>query len=125
MARSRELDDPLMPQTNVDLVCRDCARSFTFDAEERAVFASRGLVHPPSRCPACRAERKSRQEQTGRPLPAPRFRDRRDQITTTTTVCGACGKPAVVPFAVRSDRVAYCSPCFEERRGSGPQGTRR
>jgi CxxC-x17-CxxC domain-containing protein len=119
------LDDVLMPEGEDVLVCRDCGQAFTFDAEERAIFASRGLVHPPSRCEACRAERKSRQEQTGRPLPAPRFRDRRQEVVTTTTVCGACGKLAVVPFAVRSDRVAYCSPCFEERRASGGQGTRR
>jgi len=113
------------PLADATLQCRDCTRSFTFSAEEQASFAERGMVHPPSRCPACRAERKTRQEQMGRPLPAPRFRDRRDQVVTSTTVCGACGKPAVVPFAVRSDRVAYCSPCYEERRASGAHGAKR
>jgi CxxC-x17-CxxC domain-containing protein len=97
------------------LICRDCEGPFTFSAEERGRFTSAGRSHPPSRCPKCRAERIARQEQTGGRRAAPGFRDRREQPTTSTT-CGACGKSVVVPFILRSDRVAYCSPCFEQRR---------
>jgi CxxC-x17-CxxC domain-containing protein len=99
------------------LLCRDCEHAFTFTAEERGRETDAGRSHPPSRCPDCRAERKARQEQTGGVRAAPGFRDRRVQPMTTTT-CAACGKPAVVPFVVRADRVAYCSPCFEQRRES-------
>jgi CxxC-x17-CxxC domain-containing protein len=99
------------------LICRDCKQSFTFSDQERVDFASHGLTHAPSRCQDCRAARKSRQEQTGGFLPAPRFRDRRERVgTSTTTTCGACGNSTVVPFVLRNNQVAYCSPCFERRR---------
>lgn len=105
-----------MPSADAGFVCRDCQRSFTFSAEERSEYDSLGRTHPPSRCPECREERKTRQEQTGRPRPAPGFRERRD--VTYTAICSSCGKPAILPFAVRADRAAYCSTCFERRRAS-------
>jgi CxxC-x17-CxxC domain-containing protein len=102
------------------LICRDCKQSFTFSDQERVDFASHGLTYAPSRCQDCRAARKSRQKQTGAFLPAPRFRDRREHVATgTTTTCSACGNVAVVPFVLRTNQVAYCSPCFERRREAG------
>ena len=99
------------------LMCRDCKESFTFTEVERVDFASHGLAHAPSRCEDCRTARKSRQEQTGGFLPAPRFRERRERVaTSSTTTCGTCGTETVVPFELRSNQVAYCSPCFEQRR---------
>jgi len=107
-----------MPPADVVLTCRDCALGFVFTSEERESQAHLGRSHPPSRCPDCRAERKARQDLMGGFRAAPGFRDRREQPMTTTT-CSACGKPAVLPFIVRGDRVAYCSPCFEQRRAGG------
>jgi CxxC-x17-CxxC domain-containing protein len=114
------------PFADLRLTCRDCGLPFLFTSEERGVFASHGLSHPPSRCTPCRAQRKSRQEQVGGARPAPGFRDRRQQFTatTTTTTCGACGKPAVVPFSVRPDRVVYCRACFELRDSSTERTSR-
>ena len=105
------------------LICRDCKQSFTFTDSDRVEFASQGLSHAPSRCPDCRAERKSRQDLAGGTLPAPRFRDRREHVvaTMTTTTCGACGGEAAVPFVPRRNQVAYCSPCFEKRREAARQ----
>jgi CxxC-x17-CxxC domain-containing protein len=111
---------------DVVLTCRDCDGPFNFTADERGRMAEAGRSHPPSRCPNCRAARKARQEQTGGVRAAPGFRERRVQPTTTsTTTCAACGKPAVVPFVLRTDRVAYCSPCFEQRRESPRSETGR
>ena len=106
------------------LMCRDCERPFTFTTDERVRMAEAGRSHPPSRCPDCRALRKERQEQTGGVRAAPGFRERSVQPMTTTT-CATCGKPAVVPFVVRADRAAYCSPCFEQRRESPRSETAR
>ncbi len=120
----RELNESRpMPAPDTSLSCRDCAQPFTFTAEEQEAFASQGHAHAPSRCASCRAERKARQEETGGLRPLPRFRDRGEQQSTSTT-CGACGKSTVVPFAMARNRVAFCSPCYEERR-AGLQSRRR
>jgi CxxC-x17-CxxC domain-containing protein len=114
-----------MSPADVMLTCRDCTVAFVFTAEERESQAHAGRTHPPSRCPECRAERKARQEQIGGVRVAPGFRDRREQAAMTTTTCSACGKPAVLPFVMRGDRAAFCSPCFEQRRASGENAARR
>lgn len=106
------------------LTCRDCGIDFVFTSEERENQAGAGRSHPPSRCPDCRVKRKARQDLLGGVRAAPGFRDRREQPMTTTT-CRACGKPAVVPFVVRGDRAAYCSPCFEQRRATGESEAKR
>jgi CxxC-x17-CxxC domain-containing protein len=113
-----------MSAADVVLTCRDCAGPFAFTAEERDRLADVGRSHPPSRCPDCRALRKARQEEKGGVPVPPGFRELRVQPMTTTT-CGACGAPAVVPFALRGGRVAYCSPCFEQRRAAARNEPRR
>jgi hypothetical protein len=41
------------------LTCRDCGTSFLFTAGEQEFFAQKGFANEPSRCPECRAARKS------------------------------------------------------------------
>ena len=41
------------------IVCMDCAANFIFSAEEQKTFASKGFIHEPKRCQACRDARKS------------------------------------------------------------------
>ena len=96
------------------LTCRDCGGSFAFSDDERRDFAAIGHVHTPSRCSACRAERKSRQAATRIPAVAPRFREL-EQVRSTVT-CSSCGESTVVPFAARPGRSVYCSACFQRRR---------
>ena len=107
-----------MAETERSYICRDCMATFSFDSEERAEFASRGLTNTPSRCAACRTARKTRQESLGRPRPGPGFRERREVPAVFVAVCAACGLEAVLPFPVRRDRVAYCSSCYEQRRAA-------
>jgi len=40
--------------TLVSVRCRDCSRPFTYTEAQKADYAVRGL-HPPRRCPDCRA----------------------------------------------------------------------
>jgi CxxC-x17-CxxC domain-containing protein len=61
--------------------------------------------------------RKTRQVERGLGQMAPGFRELRDQ-QQTTTICGSCGGPAVVPFAVRRNRAVYCTDCFQRRRAA-------
>jgi CxxC-x17-CxxC domain-containing protein len=98
------------------LMCRDCNAAFSLSEDERQVLASRGHSHPPSRCPACRAARRTRQAQSGAPRVAPGFRELRE--VRTTVACSSCGESAVVPFAARSGRPVYCSACFRQRRAA-------
>jgi len=41
------------------LTCRDCQQAFVFTSGEQEFFASRGFTNEPSRCPDCRAARRS------------------------------------------------------------------
>jgi hypothetical protein len=43
------------------LTCRDCGQGFSFTAGEQDLSASRGFSEP-SRCPDCRAARKSQRD---------------------------------------------------------------
>jgi CxxC-x17-CxxC domain-containing protein len=97
--------------------CRDCGASFAFSDDERREFAAIGHLHTPSRCSACRAERKSRQAASRMPAVAPRFRELQD--VRTTVICSSCGESTVVPFAARPGRSVYCSACFLRRRLEG------
>src|SRR5438477_7904180 len=54
-----------MSFTDKTLVCRDCSQNFTFTAGEQEFFASRGLENEPSRCPECRAARKTSRGDAG------------------------------------------------------------
>jgi CxxC-x17-CxxC domain-containing protein len=96
------------------LICRDCGAEFAFSDGERRDFALIGRFHAPSRCAACRVERKARQAESRTPVVAPRFREL--QQVYTTVVCSSCGVSSVVPFAARPGRSVYCSACYQRRR---------
>ena len=112
--------DSRMRPAEVALTCRDCGGSFSSSEHERRAFAALGHHHPPSRCSACRATRKSRQVDSRTAAVGPGFRELRQ--TQTTVICTACGEAAVVPFAARAGRSVYCSACYERRRVEGNRG---
>jgi len=87
------------------LTCRDCGAEFVFTAGEQEFFAMKGLMNEPSRCPACRAQRRS--ERYGR-----------GSRQMTQIVCSACGAVAEVPFVPRGDRPVYCSACYDKMRAA-------
>jgi len=99
------------------LTCRDCGAVFPFSDKERRDFEAIGRFNAPSRCAACRAERKSRQADSRTPAVAPRFREL--QQVRSTVICSSCGESTVVPFAARPGRSVYCSACFQRRRLEG------
>jgi CxxC-x17-CxxC domain-containing protein len=106
-----------MTGSDATLICRDCGGGFAVSEDERRSFAAQGHLHSPSRCSACRDERKARQAERGaRPAP-PRFRELSQ--TRSSIVCTACGQPAVVPFEARANRAVYCSDCYRRRRADG------
>jgi len=94
-----------MSYADKTLTCRDCGADFVFTAGEQEFFAMKGLMNEPSRCPACRAQRRA--ERVGR---APR--------QMTQVICSECGAPAEVPFVPRGDRPVYCSTCFDKARAA-------
>jgi CxxC-x17-CxxC domain-containing protein len=71
-----------------NLICVECSSPFTFIVGDEMFFASKLR-----RCPECRGFGGSPREM----YPA---------------VCDECGKAAILPFRLRSDRRAYCSVCF-------------
>ncbi len=87
------------------LVCKDCSNSFTFTTGEQEFYQSRGLLHEPARCPACRTARRgsvgSRSDQPRTMYPA---------------VCASCGINTEVPFEPRQGRPVYCRECYEAQR---------
>lgn len=127
------------------LTCRDCGQSFVFTSGEQEFYASRGFSEP-SRCPDCRAARKS--ERGGGGGGGGSYSSgsyssgggsyggggagsgggggsyggggggARAPRQMFEAPCSGCGKTAEVPFQPRGDKPVYCSSCFETRRGS-------
>lgn len=109
--------------TDKPLNCRDCGQSFLFTAGEQEFFASKGFTNEPTRCPECRAQRKSQQGgYSSGGYSGGGYRER-EMFSAT---CSQCGKEARVPFQPRGDRPVYCSDCFAVQRGesSGTGGGR-
>lgn len=98
------------------LTCKDCGTQFVFTAGEQEFYASRGLMHPPGRCQACRAVRKSRTNEGGAMSSDYGARRDRGQREMHPAVCSNCGRETMVPFVPRGDKPVYCSSCFEQVR---------
>jgi CxxC-x17-CxxC domain-containing protein len=96
--------------TDQTLRCRECGRDFVFTAGEQEFYSSRGLMHPPARCPECRAARKASMSGGGY------GGDRRERQMFTAT-CSNCGNEARVPFQPRGDKPVYCSDCYQQMGG--------
>ncbi|MFN2528348.1 MAG: zinc-ribbon domain containing protein [Candidatus Baltobacteraceae bacterium] len=90
------------------LTCTDCSTPFTFSAGEQEFFAAKGFQNKPSRCPDCRATRKSQKGSGSRPAVGPR------EMHVVT--CTECGAQAEVPFMPRGDKPVYCRDCFQKKR---------
>ena len=93
------------------LTCRDCGASFLFTESEQQFYASKGFTNEPSRCPDCRAARKS--SGGGGGYSGGYSSGPREMHTAT---CASCGNEAKVPFVPRGDRPVYCSDCFSQQR---------
>jgi CxxC-x17-CxxC domain-containing protein len=87
-----------------DLVCRECSETFTFTAGEQEFYQTRGLLHEPARCPACRTARR-RGGGGGFRSDQPR--------TMYPAVCASCGTNTEVPFEPRQGRPVYCKECYD------------
>ena len=115
------------------LTCRDCQQAFVFTSGEQEFFASRGFTNEPSRCPDCRAARRSERGgssytsggySTGGGYSSGGYSSgggygggRREREMFSVT-CSACGNEALVPFQPRGDKPVYCSDCFSKQRSS-------
>src|SRR5438270_11666119 len=109
------------------LTCRDCGQAFTFTSGEQDFYASRGFSEP-SRCPDCRAARKSQRDGGGSSYGGYGSsygggggggRGSREMFTAT---CSSCGQEAQVPFQPSGDKPVYCSSCFQQRGGGNRGG---
>src|SRR5438874_2370222 len=109
-----------MSYTDRILTCRGCGSTFPFTAGEQEFFAQKGFTNEPSRCPACRAARKSQPGGGGtaydQERDSARSAYRREPRQMYTATCSQCGGVAELPFEPRSDKPVYCARCFEPRR---------
>ena len=106
-----------MSYADKSLACRDCGVNFTFTAGEQEFYAQKGFTNEPSRCPECRAQRKT--QRGGMAYDSDRgygggYQRAPRQMYSVT--CSQCGGPAQVPFEPRGDKPVYCSDCFEQQR---------
>jgi CxxC-x17-CxxC domain-containing protein len=88
------------------LQCVDCGTTFTFDAQEQELFASRGYTNEPKRCPTCRQAKRA--QRTGYNS----YGNGSRQMFPAT--CAQCGKDTQVPFEPRLDKPVYCSDCYNK-----------
>ncbi len=90
------------------LTCRECGNEFVFTAGEQQFYAERDFHNDPTRCPACRAARRRRNDSS-----APRAERQMFDV-----ICDGCGRPTQVPFQPRGDRPVYCRECFEAQKNN-------
>ncbi len=90
------------------LTCVECGSDFPFTVGEQEFFASRGFTNEPSRCPQCRATRRSQQGGSGG------FGGGAREMHPA--VCAQYGADTMVPFRPRGDRPVYYSDCFSSMR---------
>ncbi|MFN2449927.1 MAG: zinc-ribbon domain containing protein [Candidatus Baltobacteraceae bacterium] len=82
------------------IVCKECARPFTFTVRDQQFYAEKGFENQPQRCRDCRVTRKGPASAT------PSARENFD------AVCAECGTATTVPFRAKGDRPVYCRACF-------------
>jgi len=100
------------------LTCSDCAKSFTFSAEEQEQFQTRGYTNEPKRCPECRQARKADRSGTnGGSYGNSSYRSSAPR-QMFAAVCADCGKATTVPFEPSQGRPVYCSDCYRKVRPS-------
>jgi CxxC-x17-CxxC domain-containing protein len=91
-----------------DLECVECGAVFVFSAGEQELFAQRGYMNEPKRCPTCRESRRAR-----RGVSNDSFRPQRQMYPA---VCASCGQETEVPFEPRQGRPVYCNECYSQMR---------
>ena len=107
------------------LNCRDCGNQFVFTAGEQEFYQQRGFTNEPTRCPECRAARKSQRGGGGGGGGYGSSYGSREPRQMYSATCSACGGEAQVPFQPRSDKPVYCSNCFQQQGGGGRGGYSR
>ena len=68
------------------LKCRECGSDFVFTAGEQEFYQQKGLINQPSRCPSCRATRRTNGGASSRSERGPR--------EMHTVICAECGVDA-------------------------------
>jgi CxxC-x17-CxxC domain-containing protein len=89
-----------------DIDCVECGAVFVFSASEQEMFAQRGYLNEPKRCPTCREARRARRS----------YGDRRSDRQMHSVACAECGKDTEVPFEPRQGRPVYCNECYAKIR---------
>ncbi len=84
------------------LTCKDCGNTFTWTAGEQQFYQEKGFTNPPSRCPDCRAKKKTEMRSGGG-----------QQYTIT---CSNCGKQDTVNFQPKEGRPVLCGDCFKKSK---------
>ncbi|VBB08680.1 Hypothetical protein LUCI_3958 [Lucifera butyrica] len=97
-----------MTYQDKNLTCKECGADFAFTASEQAFYAEKGFQNEPSRCPSCRAARKS--QNNGR---SGGFRQPREMFEAT---CSDCGVTTQVPFKPTAGKPVYCRDCFQAHK---------
>src|SRR5262249_37524370 len=109
-----------MSYTDRILTCRGCGSPFPFTAGEQEFFAQKGFTNEPSRCPACRAARKSQRGGGGTAFDNERDSAsgayRREPRQMYTATCSPGGGRAEPPFGPPRDKPAYGPRCSGPRR---------
>lgn len=95
---------------DIELICIDDGRPFTWSALDQAYYAERGY-NDPKRCPACRAARRAAFEQA-----------RREPHEEHKITCDECGAQAIIPFKPDLTRPVYCTVCYRKRQRDSRAG---
>jgi CxxC-x17-CxxC domain-containing protein len=103
---------------DLQLICSDCGREFTFTSQDQAFFRERGYSTP-KRCKPCRQAKKNEQG-----AGSGGGGGYRAQTQGTSVICSGCGQQTTVPFEPRGDRPVFCRDCYQAQKGGGGGASR-
>lgn len=96
------------------LVCKDCAKEFTFTASEQEFYKSKGFENEPTRCQTCRSKRKANNNRMRGTQNNDRTRRDRQFFKVN---CSDCGKETEVPFKPVQGKPVLCRNCYQTKNG--------
>ena len=101
------------------ITCVGCGEEFLFTAGEQAFYREHNLTHAPTRCKACRTNRKvprGSENAPGHERSAARAAAGTRSREMHPATCSECGSETQVPFVPTAGRPTYCRNCYPSHR---------
>ncbi|MEZ5347123.1 MAG: zinc-ribbon domain containing protein [Pyrinomonadaceae bacterium] len=95
---------------DIEILCIDCDREFSWSCGEQRFFMEKGLKNPPKRCKPCKTAKNERI----RAIKNAKNGGKCQKIEVAVS-CATCSTNTTVPFYPSQGRPVYCRSCYIEQ----------